>query len=399
MDMVDSLHWIWKALLAQRIRSLLTLLGMAIGITAVSLMSALGEGLRNYTLQEFTQFGSHLLAISPGKTETFGIGGILNTVRPLSLQDAQTLSSLNGVRQVVPVVFGTARLQAGQRARHANVAGVGHLANKVWQLPIAQGRFLPDDDLETPRSFVVLGSTVKRELFADRPALGAYLSIGGSRFVVVGILASKGQFLGTDLDDTVYIPVARGLQLFNRESLMEIDIVYAANLQADEIAGRVRQHLIRRHGLEDFTLITQDEVLSSLDNILSMLKFAGAGLGAISLLVGGVGILTIMLITTAERTQEIGLLQALGFTSRQIRNLFLGEALILALTGATIGLLATALLLFTIDLFIPDLPLSLPPEAVLIALSISAVIGVSAGIKPAIDAAGLNPIEALRHDQ
>ncbi len=399
MNLADSLRWIWQALLAQRIRSLLTLLGMAIGISAVSLMGALGEGLRNYILQEFTQFGSHLLAVTPGKTETFGMGGILNTVRPLSLQDARSLQQLNGVRQVVPVVFGTARLQAGQRARHANVAGVGPAAGQVWRLQLAQGRFLPPDELETPRALVVLGSTIRRELFADGPVLGRYLDIGGSRFRVIGTLAPKGQFLGTDLDDTVYIPVARGLQLFNRESLMEIDVVYAGNLTSTAVAARVSERLIQRHGLEDFTLITQDQVLSSLDNILGMLKYAGAGLGAISLLVGGVGILTIMLITTAERTREIGLLQALGFTGRQIRNLFLAEALLLALAGAMLGLLTTALLLWAINLAIPGLPLALSPVTVLLALLISAAIGILAGIKPAQDAASLNPIEALRHDQ
>ncbi|MEH6626366.1 MAG: ABC transporter permease [Motiliproteus sp.] len=399
MSVNDSLRWVWRALLAQRVRSLLTLLGMAIGITAVSLMSALGEGMRNYVLQEFTQFGSHLLAVTPGKTETFGMGGILNTIRPLSLQDSRALSQLNGVQQVVPVVFGTARLKADKKTRHSNVAGVGFAADQVWKLSVAQGRFLPEDDLEAPRAFVVLGSTVKQELFGDAPALGAYLHIGGSRFVVVGILAPKGQFLGTDLDDTVYIPVARGLQLFNRNSLMEIDIVYAGNLLSETITTRVRQQLIRRHGLEDFTLITQDQVLSSLDKILSMLKYAGAGLGAISLLVGGVGILTIMLITTAERTHEIGLLQALGFTAAQIRNLFLGEAVVLALAGGTLGLLTTALILFVADVLLPNIPLSLPPAAVLLALSISVLIGVLAGIKPARDAAEKNPIEALHHNQ
>ncbi len=399
MNAFDSLRWIGRALLAQRVRSLLTLLGMAIGITAVSLMSALGEGLRNYVLQEFTQFGSHLLAVTPGKTETFGMGGILNTVRPLSLQDARALEQLNGVRQVVPTVFGTARLQAGSRARHTNVAGVGPAALGVWKLKVVQGRFLPRDELESPRAFVVLGSTVRRELFGDNQALGQYLSIGGSRFRITGVLAPKGQFLGTDLDDTVYIPVARGLQLFNRESLMEIDIVYSATISSREIVRRVRQHLILRHGLEDFTLITQDEVLGSLDKILRMLKYAGGGLGAISLLVGGVGILTIMLITTAERTHEIGLLRALGFTARQIRNLFLGEAVLLALAGGMLGLLTTAALLLAIDLVRPDLPLSLPPSAVLLALLISAAIGIGAGIKPAMDAAALSPIEALRHDQ
>ncbi len=399
MSPFDSIRWIWRALLAQRLRSLLTLLGMAIGITAVSLMSALGEGLRGYILNEFTQFGSHLMAVSPGKTETFGIGSMLNTVRPLSLQDASALARLNGVEQVIPVVFGTAAVKYDGLTRHSNVAGVGPDADQVWQLALAQGRFLPQDNLDNARPLVVLGSKLKQELFGDRRALGQNLHIGGSRFLVVGVLAAKGQFMGTDLDDAAYIPVSRGLKLFNRESLMEIDIVYRPGISTGLISQRVRQLLIARHGLEDFTLVTQDEVLSSLDEILLMLKYAGASLGLISLLVGGVGILTIMLITTAERAHEIGLLRALGFTHGQIRNLFLGEAIVLALAGCVLGLVITALILLLAGLLLPDLPLSLPLQAVVLALLVSALIGLIAGVKPATRAAAMNPIEALRQQQ
>ncbi|MEH6470116.1 MAG: ABC transporter permease [Halopseudomonas sp.] len=399
MSWGDSIHWIWRALLAQRLRSLLTLLGMAIGITAVSLMSALGEGVRHYVLQEFTQFGSHLLAVTPGKTETFGLGGILNTVRPLSLQDAQSLSRLNGVEKVIPVVFGTAPIKYAGLSRHSNVAGVGPDADSVWQLALAQGRFLPQDDLDNARPFAVLGSTLKQELFGSANALGESVHIGSARFRVIGVLASKGQFLGTDLDDTAYIPVSRGLKLFNRESLMEIDVVYRPNISAELISKRVKQQLEARHGLEDFTLVTQDEVLKSLDQILRMLKYAGGSLGLISLVVGGVGILTIMLITTSERAHEIGLLRALGSTAPQIRNLFLGEAVVLALAGCALGLAITASLLLLSRWALPGLPLTLPPQMVLLALAVSALIGVIAGVKPASDAAAMNPIEALRQSE
>ncbi|MFT6915203.1 MAG: putative ABC transport system permease protein [Motiliproteus sp.] len=399
MKTVDSIRWIWCALLAQRLRSLLTLLGMAIGISAVTLMSALGEGVRQHVLQEFTQFGSHLLAITPGKTETFGIGGMLNTLRPLSLADARSLSRLQSVEKVVPVVFGTAAIKHAGRSRHSNVAGVGPDAQSVWQLRLAQGRFLPQDDLENARPFAVLGSTLKRELFGDAQALGESVHIGSSRFRVIGVLAPKGQFLGTDLDDSAYIPVSRGLKLFNRESLMEIDLAYHPGISTRLISDRVRQRLIARHGLEDFTLITQDEVLKSLDQILRMLKYAGGSLGLISLVVGGVGILSIMLITTTERAPEIGLLRALGCSTAQIRNLFLGEAILLALAGCLLGLAITAALLLLSRWLLPGLPLTAPVQMLLLALAVSALIGLLAGVKPATDAAAMNPIVALRQEE
>lgn len=399
MKPADSGRWIWRALLAQRLRSLLTLLGMAIGISAVTLMSALGEGVRHYVLEEFTQFGSHLLAITPGKTETFGIGGMLNTVRPLSLADAQSLSRLSGVERVIPVVFGTAAIKRAGLSRHSHVAGVGPDAHSVWQLTLAQGRFLPQDDLENARPFAVLGSKLKRELFAEAQALGESIHIGNIRFVVIGVLAPKGQFLGTDLDDSAYIPVSRGLKLFNRESLMEIDLLYRPGISTSLISSRVKQRLIARHGLEDFTLITQDEVLKSLDQILRMLKYAGGSLGLISLVVGGVGILSIMLITTTERAQEIGLLRALGASRVQIRNLFLGEAILLALAGCLLGLAITASLLLLSLWLLPELPLTPPPQMVLVALAVSTLIGLLAGVKPATNAAAMNPIEALRQQE
>jgi putative ABC transport system permease protein len=371
---------------------------MAIGITSVSLMSALGEGVRHYILQEFTQFGSHLIAITPGKTETFGMGGMLNTIRPLSLEDALALKQITGVTQVVPVVFGTAQVKHGERSRYTNVAGIGPQADRVWQLRTAQGRFLPEDDLESPRAFAVLGSRVKLELFGDGQALGQTLSISGARFRIIGILAAKGQFLGTDLDDTVYIPVARGLQLFNRESLMEIDIVYAPNIDTATVSADLHRMMRARHGVEDYTLITQDEVLVSLDKILRMIKYAAGGLGAISLLVGGIGIFTIMLITSTERTQEIGLLRALGFSGSQIRNLFLGEALLLALIGCGLGLISTAILVLLLHALAPQLPLSFTPGMIAAALVLSLTIGISAGVLPASRAAALNPIDALRFE-
>ena len=396
MNFRDSSSWIFRALWIQRTRTFLTIVGFSIGIAAMVILSALGEGLRVFVLNEFTQFGSHIIAVNPGKTETFGISGLLNTTRPLSLSDATAISQMSNVEEVVPLVMGNAKVKFHQRARYTDVAGVGGAADKAWKLEIAQGKFLPKDDLQRARALVVLGSKVKDELFAGVNPVGSFVRIGSERFRVVGVVAPKGEFLGTDLDDMVFIPAGKGMQLFNRQSLMEIDIFFNPRSTSEAMADRISQLLIERHGFEDFTLTTQDQVLVTMDNILSILTFAGAGLGAISLLVGAVGITTILMITVTERTAEVGLLRALGGTTQTVRMLFLGEALVLGLIGGICGVLLVAFLLLLIYLFVPALPVALSPTIVLGALGISMLIGLLAGSQPAASAAKMTPIDALR---
>lgn len=398
MALRDQVYWVLKTLISEKRRSLLTVLGFAVGISAVALLSSLGEGVRLYLMKEFTQFGSHILAVTPGKADTLGISSLLNTVRPISLEDANALAQLPEVESVVPVVMGNAQVKTLERGRYTDVAGVGSEALQGWQLSMAEGSFLPDDDWFQARPTAVLGFKVKQELFGNNKAVGELVQIGGSRFRVVGVTAEKGQLLGFDMDDIVYIPTQRGLQLFNRESLMEIDLFYRPGVSSQAIAQRVRQLLIQRHGGEDFTIVTQDEMLKTLDNILQVIKAAAAGLGVISLLVGGVGILTILLITVSERKREIGLLCALGFTPNQIRNLFLSEAIALSLVGAGLGLGFVITLIVLAQLFAPGIPLSLDWFTIFIALLIAAIIGWLAGVQPASSAAKLKPIDALRSE-
>jgi putative ABC transport system permease protein len=398
MLLSDWLRWVFQAVTTARLRSLLTALGISIGIAAVTLLTSIGEGIRVYLMDSFSQFGTRIIAVTPGKTDTGGMAGLLTTIRPLSLDDARQLGRLPHVDAVVPVLQGTAKIEAGKYSRDTDVIGVGPDMDRAWRFNVAHGRFLPPGDLENSRYFTVIGSRVREELFRASNPLGSYVRVGGTRFRVVGVMESKGQLLGFDLDDAIYIPADLAMQMFNKNSLMEIDVVFKETTTSNEMRDRIKELMIRRHGDEDFTLFTQEDMLSTLDKILSMLKMAVGALGGVALVVGGVGVLTIMTTALKERTEEIGLLRAVGCTRQQILWMFLGEAVLLSGMGGLLGLSIVALLVLTLNTFVPGLPIALQPGYMLASLALSCGVGLAAGISPAMHAAGLDPIEALRSE-
>ncbi|MDF1554234.1 MAG: ABC transporter permease [Deferrisomatales bacterium] len=378
-------------------RSLLTALGIAVGIAAVVLLTSIGEGVQQFVLAEFTQFGTNLIGINPGRATTFGGSiGVFGSVRPLSLGDARALQKVPGALAVVPALQGNAEVEAEGRRRRVTVYGVGPEFPAVFRFRAAAGRFLPADDPEAPRAFAVLGSRLRQELFGGDSPLGARIRVGGNRYRVLGVMEAKGQVLGFDLDDTVYIPAARALELFNREGVMEIDLLYAPRASAGEVVAGIRRILNARHGREDYTITTQQQMLDVLGRVLDVLTFAVGALGAISLLVGGVGILTIMTIAVAERTAEVGLLRALGAGHWQILALFLGEAALLSAAGGLAGLTLGAGGARLLHLAVPALPVHTPWSYVLAAELVAVTIGLAAGALPAVRAGQLDPVEALR---
>jgi len=393
----DYIKLAGSALLNQRLRSFLTALGIGVGIATVILLTSLGEGVHRFVVAEFTQFGTNLIAIVPGKTTTAGISGaVISNVRPLTLNDAEALRKLPQVLATVPVVQGNGPVEAGRRQRRTTVYGVGTEAPAVWQFNVGGGRFLPNDNPQTARAFAVLGSKLRQELFGETNPLGRLVRVGGSRFRVIGIMESKGQILGFDIDDAIYIPAAKSLELFNRDSLMEIDVLYAPEATGTEMAARIKNMLISRHGSEDFSITTQEQMLEVLGSVLGVLTMGVGALGGISLLVGGVGILTIMTIAINDRTGEIGLLRSLGATKGQILLLFLGEAVALAAIGGTAGLILGWLGAWLLGALVPALPTHTSWFYALLAEALAVVIGLAAGVLPARRAAGLDPVEALR---
>ena len=392
----DWLKWVFYAVTNARLRSLLTALGISIGIAAVTLLTSIGEGIRVYLMESFSQFGTRIIAVTPGKVGTSGMPSMVTTIRPLSLDDARQMARLPHAEYVVPLVQGTAKIEGDVYSRDTDVYGVGPDMARAWKFTVAQGTFLPQGDLENSRYFAVLGSKVKSELYQNRNPLGTYVRVGGTRFRVIGVMESKGQLLGFDLDDAIYIPADISMQMFNKEGLMEIDLVFRETTTSAEMSERVKELLIRRHGDEDFTLFTQEDMLSTLDNILSMLKIAIGALGGIALVVGGVGVLTIMTTALKERTPEIGLLRAVGCTRQQIMWMFLGEAILLSAMGGMLGISVVAIMVVSLNTFAPGLPVSLHPVYMMASLGLSCSVGLVAGISPALHAASLDPIEALR---
>ncbi len=397
MSLLDTLRYALRALVAHPLRTLLSASGIAIGIAAVILLTSIGEGIQRFVLSEFTQFGTNILNITPGKTRTRGTSaGSIGSVRLLTIEDALALRASRYARYTNATVTGNAEVRAGSRSRRVTVSGQGPDFDKAFNMHTTIGRFLPADDPRNPRAFAVLGAKVHEELYANANPLGSVLQVGGSRFRVIGVMASKGQVLGFDLDDTVYIPTTRALEIFNREGVMEIQVVYPPDAPLDEVTNDVKRIMIERHGREDFTLTPQQQMLSTLSTVLNVLTFAVAALGGVSLLVGAVGMITLMHIAVTERVAEIGLLNALGATPMRIRMLFLLESTVLSTLGGAIGLTIGAGIAGLLKLLTSDLPVSIPWSYVTAALILSGLIGLAAGVVPAMRAARLNPVDALR---
>jgi putative ABC transport system permease protein len=399
MEFLDQIQFITTSIRSKRLQSFLTGLGIAVGIGAVILLTSMGEGLQRFVLAEFTQFGTNLISINPGKVTTMGTPlGVFGSERLLTLEDCASLRQLSQVEVAVPMIQGNAEVKAGNRTRRITIYGVGPEMDTAFKMRVGRGRFLPPDDPRLARPFVVLGHKVRQELFPGTDPLGQRIQVGNLPGRVIGIMEPKGQILGFDMDDTVYLPAVRALDLFNREGLMEIDILYREGNTAEEVVAAIRRVLLHRHGQEDFTITTQQQMLDVLGSVLGMLTVAVGALGGISLLVGSVGIFTVMTIAVRERTGEIGLLRALGATRRHILLLFLLEGTVLAGLGGMAGLALGFCCGWLIHAFVPLLPVHTPWTFVILAELLSMTIGIIAGIMPARQAAGLDPLEALRSE-
>lgn len=397
MRSADGFVLAWNALREHRLRTALSMLGVAIGVAAVILLTSIGEGARQFVLAEFTQFGTNMFQITPGKAETLGIAGAnAGTTQKLTLQDAEALERVPGVDVVLPTLLGMGRVEGNGRGRSVYVIGVTEHAPDLWKFEVRQGRFLSAGDQRRAADEVVLGATLAEELFGSRPAVGEWVRIAGARMRVVGVTKPKGRVLSFDMDDLAYVPVGTAMRLFDKDGLGEIDVTFRSEREADAVVAAVRRTLAERHGREDFTVMTQAQMLEVMGDILNIVTLAIGGLGAVSLVVGAVGILTTMWIAVGERTREIGLLAALGARRSEVRRLFLIEAAGISGAGGVAGLAAGMGIGALLRLAVPGLPVQTPPSFVVLAIVVSVATGLVAGIAPAQRAAQLDPVDALR---
>jgi putative ABC transport system permease protein len=398
MKLTDLFRFCSRSLSGYPLRTGLMLLAMSIGVTSVVLLTALGEGARRYVVEQFTSLGTHLLIALPGRSETTGGPPPLlgQTPRDLTISDALALMRSSAVRRVAPLMVGSALVAHGAREREVAILGSTAQLYEVRNLAMAQGRFLPAGDIMRPEAICVLGHTLKNELFGNDSPLGRLIRIGERRFRVVGVLAKKGQSLGTDISDVAIIPVASAQALFNRESLFRI-LIQASDRDAIPRAKKAILEIIReRHdGEDDVTVITQDALLTTFDRIFKALTLAVAGIAAISLAVAGILIMNVMLIAVSQRTAEIGLLKAVGAPGVQIQRLFLSESALLSLAGAALGLLLSALGIFAMGRIFPSFPVTVPFWSPAAAVGVALGTGLIFGVLPARRAARLDPVAAL----
>jgi putative ABC transport system permease protein len=396
--MGDLVRLALGAILSHRLRSVLSMLGIAIGIGAVIVLTSIGEGTRRFILAQFSQFGTNVIAIHPGRAKTSGMPGIFGgSTRHLTIDDAEALARIPGVETVVPTTFGMARVEGNGRARNVGVNGVTPDVQTAFRLAPRIGSFWPPGDPRRGTPLAVLGPKLARELFDDQSPLGEIVRVGGTRLRVVGVMEPKGEMLGFDLDDLAYVPVATAMRMFNLSDLTEVDVAYSHADAAPRIAAEIKRVLAARHaGEEDFTVTTQEAMLEVFGNVMRTVTLAVGAIAGISLLVGAIGILTMMWITVRERTTEIGLARAIGASRGQVAALFLAESAGVALAGGVAGLALGFGIGAALRWLVPGLPVETPFGFVAAALATSLAVGLLSGVLPARRAAGLDPIEALR---
>ncbi len=394
----DQLRFCAQVLVRQRFRTLMLWLALLVGVLAINLLTGLGEGARHFVLEEFDLLGRSTLIVLPGRKETRGGIPPLTGLAPrdLTLEDARVLARQPHFSRVVPLAAGQAEVSRGNRSRDVLVLGTTRDFFALRRLALTHGQALPPLAMDRAQPVCVISAALARRLFAPEPALGGWLRAGGMRFRVIGVLADQGQSLGLDMSDLVLIPVASAQQLFNRQGLFRLFV----EVRDPRALPAGRQHILallkaRHQGGEDVTVISQDSLLATFADLLQALTLGIGAVAGVSLVVAGVLIMNITWVSVNQRVAEIGLLKALGASSRMIRRLFLTEALLLTAAGALSGLLLSTLLLALARWQWPALEFVTPWWAQCGSVAIALLVGTLFAWLPARWAGRLAPVDAL----
>jgi putative ABC transport system permease protein len=381
-----------EALRANRLRSVLTMLGVVIGVGAVVALVSIGTGTKRQIEQQVEGLGSNLLIVVPGRLDP----GSAPTSSTLTLDDVDAVTRVVGDRSRVAVTISSGEtVRSGSRSAFASMQGVLETTPDVFVRHLDRGSYLTRTDVTTGRRVAVLGAGVARDLFGDRDPIGRQLTIGGVRFRVIGTFERLGQSLGVDRDNEIHVPVTAAQRLLGTQRIDGLAIRAPDRDTIDQLGASVVATLVKRHPDTDFSAVTQEQILGVLGDILGVLTGVLAAIAGISLLVGGVGVSNIMLVSVRERTKEIGLRKAVGARPRDIGVQFLLEAVLLTTIGGVLGMALGISAALLVDRLTP-VPAAITWWSLALAFGVSAAVGIIFGVVPAQRAGRLDPVEALR---
>jgi putative ABC transport system permease protein len=390
-----------RSLWASKLRSLLAMLGIIIGVGAVIAMLAMGAGARKQIMTRISSLGTNLLMVRPGQSGSHGV--MSGTSQHLTVADAQALLEAKDVASVAPVVQGNAQVKYLSKNWRVNIIGTSLTYLPIRSFEVEQGRCFTESEAENMARVAILGPVTVTNLFDLNEPLGEIIKINGINFRVVGVLKSKGDQGFFNMDDQIIMPYTTAMkQLFGLDYVREIDVQAAAGSNLSAVQDTITDLLRRRHHLtaeqeNDFSIRNQADAIETASQISDTFTMLLGGLASISLLVGGIGIMNIMLVTVTERTREIGIRKAIGAKRRSIHLQFLIESVIISGLGGLIGV-ALGIGAARVLAAFPNFSTAVELRSVLLALSFSAIVGVFFGWYPARRAATLDPVEALRYE-
>lgn len=396
--------------MANKRRSLLTMLGMIIGVGSVIAIMAIGAGAQSYVFSQLEVFGGNLVGVLPGGTgedepPAAMFGAVITT---LTYEDAKEIAKIGHVMAVTPYVNGNMKASYRSKAKNVDFSGVTSDFLAVENSKMEKGRFFTADEDDSVARNVVLGSGLAKDLFGDEEPIGKKVKIGSESFSVIGVLAEKGSSLISNQDDQAYVPVRTAQKILlgiNHISLLraKVDDEKYVEMVIQEMRSVLRnQHNLKGDMKNDFTVRSMSQALDIIGTVTGAISIFLGAIAAISLLVGGVGIMNIMLVAVTERTREIGLRKAVGARQKDIVSQFLIEALLLTFIGGIIGIIGGSIFSYIVAAIVSVLgyhwELIITLNSILLSVGVSAAIGLVFGIYPAYRAARLDAIESLRYE-